>query len=331
MEDHMKNTLTLTRRLLLAGVAALAGTAAFAQEASYPDRPITIVVPFPPSGPPDLLARAIGEHLSKAWGQPVVVDNRPGANGVVATQLVAGAEADGYTIMVGSVATHAINRALRKDLPFDTLTDFTPVTQLGFTPMLITAHPSVGVKTIPELVAKAKAEPASITYASVGPGSAAHLAAELLQSAAGIELVHVPYDGIAQASLDLISGTVNLGFSNVVNMLPYVADGSTLALAVTDTKRVSVLPDVPTLDETYPGTDVQLWWGIFTPAGVPDEVVAKLNAEINVLLKDQALIDQWAQSGTTIVGSTPEDFKALVAADTEKWQAVITEAGITAQ
>lgn len=321
---------TLTRRFLLAGTVALAATSAFAQDA-YPDRPINIVVPFPPSGPPDLLARSIGEHLSKAWGQPVVVENRPGANGVVATQFVAGAKNDGYTIMVGSVATHAINRALRPDLPFDTLADFVPVTQLGFTPMLITAHPSVGVNTIPELVAKAKEEPGTITYASVGPGSAAHLAAELLRQAAGIELVHIPYDGIAQASLDLISGTVQVGFSNVVNMLPYVADGSTQALAITDTKRAGVLPDVPTLDETYPGTDVQLWWGIFAPAGTPDEVVQKLNAEINVFLKDQALIDRWAESATTITGTTSEAFGELVKADAEKWQAVITEAGITTQ
>jgi len=323
--------LNLTRRLLLAGTVALVATGALAQDGTYPDRPINIVVPFPPSGPPDLLARAVGEHLSKAWGQPVVVENRPGANGVVATQFVAGAENDGYTIMVGSVATHAINRALRPGLPFDTLKDFTPVTQLGFTPMLITAHPSLGVNTIPELVAKAKEDPGTITYASVGPGSAAHLAAELLQEAAGIELVHVPYDGIAQASLDLISGTVQVGFSNVVNMLPYVADGSTKALAVTDTKRVAVLPDVRTLEETYPGTDVQLWWGIFAPAGTPEPLVEKLSAEINVFLKDQALIDKWAQSGTTIVGSTPVEFGKLVQADAEKWQTVITKAGVTQQ
>lgn len=321
---------TLTRRILLAGTVALAATGAFAQDA-YPDRPINIVVPFPPSGPPDLLARAIGEHLSKAWDQPVVVENRPGANGVVATQFVAGADNDGYTIMVGSVATHAINRALRPDLPFDTLEDFVPVTQLGFTPMLITAHPSVGVNTIPELVAMAKEQPDTITYASVGPGSAAHLAAELLQQAAGIELVHIPYDGIAQASLDLISGTVQVGFSNVVNMLPYVADGSTKALAITDTKRADVLPDVPTLDETYPGTDVQLWWGIFAPAGTPADVVEKLNAEINVFLDDQALIDKWAQSATTITGGTAAEFGELVKADAEKWQGVITGAGITTQ
>lgn len=321
-------------RLGLAVLAsgALAGAApVMAAAAGFPDRPVTIVVPFPPAGPPDLLARAIGEHLSKAWGQPVLVENKPGANGVVATQFVANAQADGYTILVGSVATHAMNRALRPDLPFDTLTAFEPVTQLGFTPMLITAHPSTGITTIAQLVEKAKAEPESITYASVGQGSAAHLAAELFQAAAGIRLVHVPYDGIAQASLDLISGQVDLGFSNVVNMLPYVKDGKSNALAVTDTTRAAILPDVPTLAEAYPGIDVRLWWGIFTPAGTPSDVVDKLSAEINVALKDKALIDKWAESATTIVGSTPADFKALVNDDAEKWGKVIKDANIVAQ
>lgn len=317
--------------LVLAG-GALAPAAPIAAAAEgYPDRPVTIVVPFPPAGPPDLLARAIGEHLSKVWGQPVLVENKPGANGVVATQFVANAAADGYTILVGSVATHAMNRALRPNLPFDTLTAFEPVTQLGFTPMLITAHPSTGITTIAQLVEKAKAEPDAITYASVGQGSAAHLAAELFQAAAGVKLVHVPYDGIAQASLDLISGQVDLGFSNVVNMLPYVKDGKSNALAVTDTERDAVLPDVPTLAETYPGIDVRLWWGIFAPAGTPTDVVDKLSAEINVALKDKVLIDKWAESATTIIGSTPADFKALVKADADKWGKVIKDANIVAE
>jgi tripartite-type tricarboxylate transporter receptor subunit TctC len=320
-----------TVALAFGGSAGLSSTAAFAQADAYPDRPITIVVPFPPAGPPDLLARSIGDHLSKTWGQPVIVENRPGANGVVATQFVAGAESDGYTVMVGSVATHAMNRALRPDLPFDTLEDFVPVTQLGFTPMLITAHPSLGVTSLPQLVEKAKAEPEEITYASVGQGSAAHLAAELLQQAAGIELAHIPYDGIAQASLDLISGQVNVGFSNVVNLLPYVKDKSITALAVTGDERAAVLPDVPTLAETYPGLDVRLWWGVFAPAGTPDDIVEKLSAEINVALKDPALIDKWAESATTIVGSSPEAFKALVAQDATKWAEVIQRAEITTQ
>jgi tripartite-type tricarboxylate transporter receptor subunit TctC len=337
MEENMTTRRTLIRSfarlslLALAGgaLAAVAPVAAAAE--GYPDRPVTIVVPFPPAGPPDLLARAISEHLAKAWGQPVLVENKPGANGVVATQFVANADPDGYTILVGSVATHAMNRALRPDLPFDTLTAFEPVTQLGFTPMLVTAHPSTGITTIAQLVEKAKAEPESITYASVGQGSAAHLAAELFQGAAGIKLVHVPYDGIAQASLDLISGQVNLGFSNVVNMLPYVKDGKSNALAVTGTERSAVLADVPTLAESYPGIDVRLWWGIFTPAGTPADVADKLSAEINVVLKDKALIDKWAESATTIVGSTPAEFKALVNADAKKWGKVIKDANIVAE
>lgn len=322
----------MNRRFAAAALALLCSCAypwiTVAQEASsFPDRELTIVVPFPPSGPPDLLARAISEHLTQAWGQPVIVDNRPGANGVVATQYAAEQDADGYTLIIGSVATHAMNRALR-DLPFDTLESFVPVTQLGYTPMLITAHPSLGVTTIPELVEKAKAEPGSITYASVGQGSAAHLASELFQNAAGIEMIHVPYEGISQASLDLISGEVNVGFSNVVNMLPYVKDGSSKALAVTSTERIDVLADTPTLSETYPGVDVQLWWGVFAPAGTPPDVVEKLSAEINVMLAKPELVAQWAESGTTIVGSTPAKFGELVAADAAKWAEVIEAAGI---
>lgn len=330
---NRRSILGMSCGVVLALVAgAFSPITAVAQSAdAYPDRPVTIIVPFPPAGPPDLLARSIGEHLSKKWGQPVLVENRPGANGVVATQYVANAKPDGYTIMVGSVATKAMNRALRQDLPFDTLTAFEPVTQLGFTPMLITAHPSTGIKTIAELVEKAKANPESITYASVGQGSAAHLASELFQAAAGIKLVHIPYDGIAQASLDLISGQVDIGFSNVVNMLPNVRDGKSNALAITDIKRAAVLPDVPTLAETYPSIDVRLWWGIFAPANTPAPIVDKLSQEINVALKDQALIDKWAESATVIVGSTPADFKALVNADAEKWGTVIKNAKITIQ
>ena len=234
-------------------IAALPFVEVAAQDA-YPNRPISIVVPFPPAGPPDLLARSIGEHLSKKWGRPVLVENKPGANGVVATQFVASAKPDGYTILVGSVATHAMNRALRPDLPFDTLKAFEPVTQLGFTPMLITAHPSTGITNIPQLVEKAKANPEFITYASVGQGSVAHLAAELFQTAAGIKFVHVPYDGIAQASLDLISGQVDLGFSNVVNMLPYVKDGKSNALAVTDTNATPSCPTYPPLPRPTPAS-----------------------------------------------------------------------------
>lgn len=297
----------------------------------YPSQQMTIVVPFPPAGPPDLLGRAIAEHLTRAWGQTVIVENRPGANGVVAMQYMSGMEADGHTVMIGSVATHAMNPALQPTFMFDTIEDFVPVTQLGYTPMLITAHPSLGISSIEELVALAQERPGAITYASVGQGSAAHLAAELLQSAADIEMSHIPFNGIAQASLSLLAGEVQIGFSNVINLLPYVNDGSMVALGVTSSERDPSVPDIATVAEDYPGVDVELWWGVFAPAGTPEDVIEKLNAEINVMLEDENLIAEWRQSATTLVGSDPANFAEMVREDFDRWSALVDEVGITAE
>lgn len=329
----LKGALKLSTVSLMSALAALTiSVPGIAQEASdFPSQQMTIVVPFPPAGPPDLLGRAIAEHLTNAWGRTVIVENRPGANGVVAMQYMSGVEADGHTIMIGSVATHAMNPALQPDFMFDTIEDFVPVTQLGYTPMLITAHPSLGISSIEELVALAEERPGTVTYGSVGQGSAAHLAAELLQSAAGIEMSHIPFNGVAQMSLSLLAGEVQVGFSNVINLLPYVQDGSMAALAVTSSERDPSVPDIETVAETYPGIDVELWWGVFASAGTPDDVIEKLSAEINVLLADEDMIAEWRQSATTIVGSDPQAFGELVRDDFARWSAVVEEAGITAE
>ena len=301
-----------------------------AQSAGYPSQPITIVVPFSASGsPPNVLARELGQRLEEKWGQPVVVENRKGAGGQIAAEYVAKQKADGYTLMMGSVATHAIRRALKNDLPIDTLTAFAPISQFGYTPMLISANPKLGVSSIPELVAKAKENPGTITYASVGVGSAAHLASELLQNSAGIKLIHVPYPGIGQAKLDIISGEVNVGFSNIISMVQFIEEGTVNALAVTDTKRSGKLPDTPAIAETYPSAVVELWWGLFAPAGTPDEVISKLSAEVNEMVKVPALVERFANGGATLVGTTPEGLGKLLRKDFEKWSKVIKDAGIT--
>jgi tripartite-type tricarboxylate transporter receptor subunit TctC len=307
--------------------SGLAGTA---QADDYPSKPITFVVPFSASGsPPNVLARELATRMEKKYGQPAVVENRPGAGGQIAAQYVAKQKADGYTLMMGSVATHAIRRALKDDLPIDTLTAFSPVSQFGYTPMLISANPKLGVSSIEELVAKATAKPNSITYASVGVGSAAHLTSELLQTAAGIKLIHVPYPGIGQAKLDIVSGEVNVGFSNIISMVQFIQEGTINALAVTDTKRSGILPDTPAIAEAYPEAVVELWWGLFAPVGTPGNVIAKLNAEVNEMVKDPALVGRFAKGGATLKGTTPEGLGALLRKDFEKWSKVIKQAGIT--
>lgn len=294
---------------------------------TYPDRAITVVVPYSAGGPPDLLARAIGDHLSQALGQPVVVDNRPGANGVIASQYVAAAEADGYTLMIGSLPTHVFNQHMR-DLSYHSFDDFSSIALIGYTPTLITVNPALGIDTLDQLIERAKAEPGMISFATSGQGTTGHLAAELLQAKTGAKLLHIPYDGISQASIDIISGQVNVGFTTVNNMLPYLESGEVKALAVTSVERLPSLPDVPAIAEIYPGSEIELWYGIFGPAGMPDDIVAKLNAEINVLLAQPEFIERWSQSATTIGGATPEAFSELFAADLEKWKSVIVDAGL---
>lgn len=322
----MKHTAALAG-LVLATMSMATSLPAHAQDA-YPSRAITMVVPYSAGGPPDLMARAIGDHISQALGQPVVVDNRPGANGVLASRSVATAEGDGYTIMIGSTPTHVFNQHMR-DLPYHTFDDFTSIALIGYTPTLITVNPALGIDTLEELIERAKAEPGMISFATSGQGTTGHLAAELLQAKTGARLLHIPYDGISQASLDIISGEVNVGFTTVNNMLPYLETGDVKALAVTSTERLSILPDVPAITEIYPGSDIELWYAIFGPAGIPDDIVAKLNAEINVFLADPAFVERWAASATTIGGATPEAFRELFAADLEKWQSIIAEAGLT--
>ena len=323
----------ISRRSLAALGLAVAGmgphrrAAAADPAAEFPARPIRMVVPYPPGGGNDLLARAIKAPLEMRWNQPIVVENRPGANGTIATELVAKGAADGYTLLMGSTATHAINPALYRRLGYDAVRDFAPVAMVGSTPLILTVHPSVPARSVAELIALAKARPGEISFASVGNGSVGHLAGQMFQGAAGIEMMHVPYRGIAQASTELLAGLVKTAFSNVVNVLPFIRDGKLRPLAVTTSARSAVLPEVPTIAETLPGFDVPLWWGVFAPAQTPAPVVAKLNGAIRTVLADRELLARWADEAITLTPGTPQDFAAQIAADIPRWAEAVRASG----
>jgi tripartite-type tricarboxylate transporter receptor subunit TctC len=324
--------MTVSRRALAAWALASPGIvrSAAAQPdaaADFPSRPIRMVVPYPPGGGNDLLARAIKAPLESRWNQPIVVENRPGANGTIATEAVAKGAADGYTLLMGSTATHAINPSLYRRLGYDALRDFAPVALVGSTPLIITVHPSVPAKSVAELVSLAKAQPGRLSFASVGNGSVGHLAGQMFQNVAGIEMLHVPYRGIAQASTEMLSGLVKMGFSNVVNVLPFIREGQLRPIAVTSPARSPVLPDVPTVAETLPGFDVPLWWGVFAPSRTPKPVVAKLNTAVRQVLQDPELQARWAGEAITLTPGTPEDFTKVLAADTPRWAEAVRSSG----
>jgi tripartite-type tricarboxylate transporter receptor subunit TctC len=327
---------TPTRRDAVRGLTALAATTAmpwaFAQAAPYPKGLVKFVVPFPPGGGNDLLARAIKHQWEKAWGQPVIVDNRPGANGAIATEGVAKSTGDGHTLLMGSVATHAIAPALRRgNLRYDAQRDFLPVALVGSTPLILTVNPEVKANTVQEFIALAKRRPGEITFASVGNGSAAHLAGALFEHMAGVDLVHVPYKGISQASTELAGGQVMAAFSNVLNVLPLIRTGKLRALGVTGTAPLDVLPSVPPIGQALPGYAVELWWGIFAPAGTPADVVRKLHDETNRYLERTEEKARWAKEGITLTPVPIEEFSAVLARDFKKWADVITSRKIAAE
>ena len=316
---------------ILVGSGAIAGVAS-AQSgkqdpAGYPSKPIRLIVPYPPGGGNDMLARMLKDHLERTLRQPIVVENRPGANGILASELVAKAPGDGYTLLMGSVATHAINPALYRSLPYNPRKDFAPVAVVGETPMIITVHPSVKASSLKELIALAKAEPGRLSYASVGSGSTAHLTGELFKTAAGVDLLHVPYKGISQATTELIGGQVSMAFSNVVNVLPYLKSNKLRPIAVTGKNRAPGLPDVPAVTETLKDFEVTLWWGLFAPAATPKPIVDKLNAEVNRALARPETREQWAKEAITLTAWSPDEFSKLLQRDIEKWSGAVKLSG----
>ena len=319
-------------RLLLAIVTiamALSGTHASAQGAtSYPNKPIKIVVPFPPGGATDILARAIGFELQKAWGQSVIIENKPGAGGNTGADLVAKAAADGYTLVMGTVGTHAINMSLYAKMPYDAVKDFEPVVLVAGVPNLLVVHPSVNAKSVRELTALAKSQPGKLNVASSGNGTSIHLAAELYKQMAGVDILHVPYKGSSPAVADLLGGQVQMMFDNMPSSLPHAKAGKLRALAVTSMTRSAALPDVPTLDEEgLKGFDATSWFGLLAPAGTPRDIVAKLNSASVKALASAEMRERLAAQGADPVGNTPDQFAAFIKAEIDKWAKIVKASG----
>lgn len=315
--------------IYVVAVAATMGGAAVAQTA-FPSRSVHILVPYPAGGGVDVLTRTLGDVVSKQWGQSVVVENRPGAGGVIASQAVASAAPDGYTlIMVAS--GHATNPLLYSKVPYDTFKDFTPVSLLGSSPNILLVRADSPFKTLADLIAAAKAKPGSLSFAHAGNGTSTHLAGELLKNLAKVDLTPVPYKGGAPAINDLLGGQIPMSFNNGPESVGQLQAGTVRALAVTTGSRAPFLPDVPSMAETVPGYDTGVWWGLLGPAGLPPDVLAKLSQDFVAALNTDAVKERLAKLGAQPIGSTPQQFDAKIREDYEKWAPIIKAAGMKAE
>lgn len=315
----------------IAGAALVAGTAAsaFAQPGAtdYPNKPIHIIVTFTSGGAPDILARLIGERLNAAWGQPVIVDNKPGAGGNIGADFVAKSAPDGYNIVVGTVGTHSINGALYSKMPYDMVKDFTPITLLASTPNILVVNNNVPAKNLQEFIALGKKE-GKMTFASSGSGTSIHVSGELFKTQTGIDMTHVPYKGRASAIPDLLGGRVTMMFDNMPSSLPLVREGKLRALGVTSLKRAAAAPDIPTIAEQgLPGFEAVSWFALFGPANMPKPIVDKLQAEVSKILKSPEASKRLSDIGLEPIGSTPEELATYQRAEIAKWAKVVKDSG----
>jgi len=296
----------------------------------YPNRLVRIIVPFPPGGPADLMARSIADGLRAAWSQPVIVENRPGGNGFIGAEAVARAPADGYTLFVAFFGTLVVNPSLYVKLPYDPMKDFAPITTIATLPLMLVVNPRSPIRSIADLIAQAKARPDTLNFASGGRGQGAHLAGELFKSMAGVSMVHVPYKGNAPAIADVIGGHVDMIFDGMATSLPHVQSGALRAIAVSTIRRASAMPDLPTVAEQgLPGFDVGSWFGILATGGTPAAIVTKLNETIVGILKQPASMKLMADAGLDPLPSTPSEFTEFMNTETDKWAKVIRDAKIT--
>jgi len=314
---------------LAAVIAALGGAQAQVQD--YPNRPITLVVPYAAGGGNDVMARIVGEKMSKTLGQQVVIDNRAGAGGALATRQVAKAAPDGYTLVIGGTGSLAVNPTLLPNVGYDVRKDFAPVGMIGSSAMIVIIHPTIPANNLSELIALAKKQPDKYTYASAGVGSGIHLGAELFAYMGGIKLVHVPYKGTGPALTDLLGAHVTMYFSSLPSAIGLVKEGKVRALAVTGAKRSDVFPDVPTVAETLPGFEAVLRYGIVAPAGTPRPIIDKLNAALRQALAEPDVIARMARDGTDSVSSTPEEYAADIDREERKWSEVVKRSGAVAK
>jgi tripartite-type tricarboxylate transporter receptor subunit TctC len=317
------------RRLAALIAAALLGAALPAQAQTWPSKPVRIVVPFPPGGTTDIVARAIGVELQRMWQHAVVIENRAGAGGNIGAEVVAKSAPDGYTLLMGTVGTHAINAALFAQsgtkMPFDPVRDFVPITLAAGVPNVMVINPKLPVNTVAEFIAYAKARPGQLNMASSGNGTSIHLSGELFKTVTGIYMVHFPYRGSAPAVTDLIAGNMNVMFDNLPSALPHIKSGRLKALAVTSRTRSPALPDVPTIEEAagLKGFDASSWFGLFAPAGTPRAIVDKIQADVAKALANPEVRERFVAQGADPGGNTPEQFAAFIRAETDKWTRVV--------
>jgi tripartite-type tricarboxylate transporter receptor subunit TctC len=313
------------RALIFVFVACLA-SAALSQD--YPSRPIRIIVPFPAGGTADMLARQISQTMSEALRQQVVIENRAGAGGNIGADLAAGSKPDGYTLLMGTVSTHAINPHLYPKMPYDPMTDFAPVMMVARMPNLLVVHPSVPANNVAELIALAKARPGALAFASAGNGTTQHLAGELFKKMAGVDMIHVPYKGNAPAVTDLVGGQVQVMFDNIPVSLQQVRAGKLRALAVTGSARSPVLPELPTLAEAaLPGYNIISWFGLYAPSGTSPQIIERLNREANKALATAQIRRRLADQGIEPAGGTPGQFADFMRAELVKWGRIVRESG----
>jgi tripartite-type tricarboxylate transporter receptor subunit TctC len=312
----------------IAALVIVLGCAGGALAQNWPNRPIRMIVPYTPGGYTDLMARLVGQKISDALGQPIIFENKPGANAIIGTDVVAKAAPDGYTF--GTViAAHAVNATLNPKLPYDTLKDFSYVSLMSVAPLIMIAHPSLPANNVTELVALAKAKPGTLNFASSGVGAAAHLTMEMFKSRTGIDMQHIPYKGTAGALQDVIGGRINVMFDVVGPLMPQVRSGLAKAIVVTAKERIPAASDVPTMAEQGVADFVSgTWAGIIAPAGMPKEIVDRISAEAKKALADPAMKEKLAEQGIVAVGSTPEEFRAFVSEEIPRWGKVISDAGI---
>ncbi len=318
----MKKTQSLvaTCALLLTAVCAQA-------QDKYPDRRLSLVIPFTPGGAGDLIARIVGSKMAESFGQPVVPENRPGAGGNIGSDYVAKSTPDGYTILIGSTSSHATNPSMYKNMPYDAARDFIPVAMLASSPHILMVNKSLPVSNVDELVAYAKSNPGKLNFSSAGNGTTSHLAGELLRSRTGTNIVHVPYKGAPEAVMGVISGQTQMMFENLSGALPQLAGDRLRGLAVTSTKPSKLAPDLPTVSQSLPDFETGVWFAIFVPAKTPSSIVLKLNNEINRILHQPEVIAQFDKMGIQAIGGTSEAAATYIESETKKWAVVIKASG----
>ena len=317
-------------RVVVGALAVFCAGGVASAQAPFPSKPVHIYVPYPAGGAVDVLARTLGDVVSRQWGQGVVVENRPGAGGVVASQALAASPPDGYTLIVVA-SGHATNPFLYEKLPYDTFKDFTPISLLASSPNILLVKADSPFKTVADVIAQARAKPGSLAYGHAGNGTSTHLAGELLKNLAKIDINAIPYKGGSPAINDLLGGQIPMSFNNGPESVGQLAAGSVRALAVTTASRASFLPDVPSMSETVPGYDTEVWWGLLGPAGMPPDLVEKLSHDFVAALNTDAVKQRLGKLGASPIGSSPKAFDAKIHADYEKWGPIIKAAGMKAE